>query len=404
MNLRSTRPLAAVLLAMAMAMAACSSTKSGSAGNGSTKDVKVMVMGQIGTPAPPTGSYPGIVTSAKAAAAAINGKGGVNGYKIDVVSCNDNSNPNQAAKCARDAVSQRVAAVVGLWTLYSTNVYPILEAAHIPVLSSVMLGSNEATSPVAFPWFSGLPGQYIASAEYMIQLGCKRPAVIYYNITAGQLAPRYIDLDLAKKGMPPSIKISAGSGGLPDYAPAIQSAVSQGADCIMSGLAGSQAAKLILANSAAGSPLKVGAFGNPVEIAVAQVGSKANGGFAVANSPLVTDTSNAAISQYLADMKAINANSTDIGDTQLIGWTGMQIFAQALAKITSGTVDGSATIKALDGLHVTIPGSLGFTYQFNNSPDFSRVSNFEMLTYRVTDGKVTPDGKIDTRPIAVGSG
>ncbi|MBO0884967.1 MAG: ABC transporter substrate-binding protein, partial [Mycobacterium sp.] len=384
MKLRST--LAPVIVStLLLTAAACDSAKGGNASAGTgTKTATVMVMGQIGTPAPPTGSYPGIVTSAKAAATAINAKGGVNGYTINVVSCNDNSNPNQAAKCARDAVSQHVDAVVGLWTLYSTNVYPILEAAKIPVLSSVMLGANEATSSAAFPWFSGLPGQYIASAEDMIKLGCKKPAVIYYNITAGLLAPKYVDLDLSKHGMPASIHISAGSGGLPDYAPAIQSAVSQGADCMMSGLAGSQAAKLILANSAAGNPLTIGAFGNPVEIAVGQVGDKGNGVFAIADSPLMTDTSNAAVARYLADMKAVNAASTDIGDTPFIGWIGVQVFAQALAKINGGTVDGPATVKALDGLHVTIPGFLDFTYQFNNSSDFSRVSNFQMITYRVT--------------------
>ena len=138
-------------------------------------------------------------------------------------------------------------------------------------------------------------------------------------------------------------------------------------------------------------------------IAAEQIGAKANGTFAI-GTPLTSQTSNPTIAEYRADMNA-NDTSADVGDTPLIGWVGVQIFAQALAKITSGTVDGAATIKALTGLHVTLPDFFDFTYQFNDSPTFSRISNFDMLSYEVTNGKLVANtAVIDTRSVALGSG
>jgi lipoprotein signal peptidase len=99
-------------------------------------------------------------------------------------------------------------------------------------------------------------------------------------------------------------------------------------------------------------------------------------------------------------MKAQKA-VTSVGDTPFIGWIGVQIMSQALTKITSGQVTGSTTMKALDGLHVVIPGFLNFTYKFNHSPAFSRISNFNVLTYRVTNGALTPGGTIDTQHAAL---
>ena len=49
----------------------------------------------------------------QAAAERINSEGGVQGHPIEVLTCNDQNDPNTAASCAREAVDAGVVAVVG---------------------------------------------------------------------------------------------------------------------------------------------------------------------------------------------------------------------------------------------------------------------------------------------------
>ncbi len=122
---------------LAVSLAACSSQSGGSAtsasgGSGASASVttgsaiKLMVIADLETPVQ---ALPQIVTGAQAAANQVNAAGGVNGRKIEILSCNTQGNPNVSASCAREAVSDHVAAVVGLLSITSSSVIPILAAA-----------------------------------------------------------------------------------------------------------------------------------------------------------------------------------------------------------------------------------------------------------------------------------
>ena len=73
--------------------------------------IKVM---QIATLTGPSNNVPQDADAGKATAKAINAAGGVNGHPIVLEVCDDKFDPNQAADCARQAVSDNVAAVVAL--------------------------------------------------------------------------------------------------------------------------------------------------------------------------------------------------------------------------------------------------------------------------------------------------
>ena len=78
-----------------------------------------------------TFSYPEGQTAIEAAAMSLNAAGGINGHPIQVAACNDQGDPNVAAQCARQAVSDGDVAVLGSYSQNAGQVLPILQAANI---------------------------------------------------------------------------------------------------------------------------------------------------------------------------------------------------------------------------------------------------------------------------------
>src|SRR4029450_2514967 len=89
-----------------------------------------MVIAPVATPIQ---NYPDINVAAKAAADDINENGGVDGRPVEIVECNDKSDPNGAGTCARQAVEEEGVAVYHN-TINGATMYPILAEANIPVV------------------------------------------------------------------------------------------------------------------------------------------------------------------------------------------------------------------------------------------------------------------------------
>ena len=81
----------------------------------------------------------------------INAKGGINGHKVDVIGCDDQTDPNVAAKCAQQAVSEQVVAILGQFSLVGPAIWPIINAAGIPEIGLIQYGSQEQIAPTAWP-------------------------------------------------------------------------------------------------------------------------------------------------------------------------------------------------------------------------------------------------------------
>ena len=137
------------LLAATLGLTACGN--SDDSGSASDSGIKLMVIGDLETPVQ---ALPQLVVAAKAAAKEINAAGGVNGQEITILSCNTQGDPNVSASCARKAVSERVSAVVGMLSLTSSSIMPILEAAKIPSIGTTDINPVDHTSPVSFPFNS----------------------------------------------------------------------------------------------------------------------------------------------------------------------------------------------------------------------------------------------------------
>jgi len=137
MKILRTAAVAAALASAAL-LAACSgngttSSTSGSTSTGSSSlsgsPLKVLVMSADKNS---VYEFPTVWTMAEDFAKMQNAAGGVNGHPIQVITCNDQADPNMAVTCAREAVADKVTALVGGLTLYDNAVFPIISAAGIP--------------------------------------------------------------------------------------------------------------------------------------------------------------------------------------------------------------------------------------------------------------------------------
>src|ERR1700679_4326194 len=130
-----------LLAVAAIAVAACGSSSSNNsssgasasqgAGSSSGGTIKFMTLAVVGSP---VASYPEVQPDVDAAVAAINKAGGINGKKIQDIFCNSKGDANTAVTCAREAVKDKVAGVVGDIDLFNAQTTPVFAAAGIPVI------------------------------------------------------------------------------------------------------------------------------------------------------------------------------------------------------------------------------------------------------------------------------
>src|SRR5712664_1971940 len=121
------RYLLAVPAALTVLLAACSSSTTGTTStSASGGDIKVMVIAPFTLAvAPSKANYDAVRIQADLQ----NAKGGINGHKIDVIGCDDQTDPNVGAQCAQQAVREHVAALLGVFTLVGASIWPIVDGA-----------------------------------------------------------------------------------------------------------------------------------------------------------------------------------------------------------------------------------------------------------------------------------
>jgi ABC-type branched-subunit amino acid transport system substrate-binding protein len=160
----------AVALATLAVLAGCSSTPAADgAGDEASEDtIKVMVFGSFTQPPFP---LPQIQTGAEAAVERVNADGGINGSKIQLISCDDQGNANGAAACGREAVEEKVVAVVGSFTLFGDSIMQFLDKAKIPAVFDNATSQLESTSANSFPIVGAIPPSVAALLSFD-QQGC----------------------------------------------------------------------------------------------------------------------------------------------------------------------------------------------------------------------------------------
>ncbi|SNQ52230.1 putative ABC-type branched-chain amino acid transport system, periplasmic component [Frankia canadensis] len=167
MRSRRLTALASSLLAGAVVLAACGSSGGGGSSNSAAiANPTGKLSGapiKIGMYAPTNNAVfntPDYVAAARAAVRGVNTRGGVNGRPLELVYCNPEFDPNKAAACARQLVSDGVIATVkSIAPQGGAQTVQIFEQAGIP---QVGLGAL-------------VPAEYQASTSYLLDGGLNYP-------------------------------------------------------------------------------------------------------------------------------------------------------------------------------------------------------------------------------------
>ncbi|MBC2865016.1 ABC transporter substrate-binding protein [Streptomyces mexicanus] len=296
-----------------------------------------------------TASLPYMKTSAQAAVDEVNAAGGINGRKLELETCDEKYDPNEAVRCAQRAVQEHAVAVVGSLSAFGAQVMPVLQSAKIPSIGADALTPADARSPMNYLIDSGVPGYTAMPAVAKKYLGATKIALIQIEFANAGETKKYVE-----KGAELSGSKIVYSAEIPtdtvDFSQYVAAAKKSGAQAIVSSLAAEWTTKLWKAMESTGSNLKVVASAGSVTPKVAAEGGDAAAGtYVVAGTPSA-DEANPWGKQYIAAMKKYEPSEKVYAGVGLRSYAAVHLFAE-VAKGIDGGVTSTSLVQALDKVH-----------------------------------------------------
>lgn len=332
--------------------------------------IKVMTIGNWTQPTAGTAN-PEYPAGAQAAAMAINAAGGIDGRPIDVIVCSDQLDPNVARNCANQAISDKVAAVVGLQTINASVVYPLLQRANIPMVGVVPFSSQAFTTNDSF---SDTGGQLAEDSGAIYALKKAGAHKIVWVLPSGlESGP---DLNAIKQAAARNGLGFAGVIEIPpkqsDLSAIVASATSRGADGVF-GFGFDEAAFIQAFRQGAPNVHLATTTFNLTPQVIKSLGSQADGIYLAPNTVPYTAKA-AGVEQYRADLHKYFPK-LPLSQTGLHEWMSMETFARVMK--SAKTVDPSSVIAAYQQIRNLSMG--GITPPYSTAPkgtgEFARMFN-----------------------------
>ncbi|MFD5497929.1 ABC transporter substrate-binding protein [Streptomyces sp. NPDC001812] len=339
-------------------------------------------------------SVPWLKTAVTAAVARVNDDGGLDGRKIELLTCNDKFDPNEATACAQRAVSEKVTAVVGPLSPNIGAIAAVMEQARIPIIGPGGAdGQNEATSPVSYPINATPVGMGVGAGKLAVERGGSNVVVIGGDNETARAGAEWAGKGVEEAGGKATM-IYAPIGSA-DYSTVAAKAIGHDPDAVSLQGSGADAGRIATALRSAGYEGLITGISSMVTPGVLKIlGPDAGNIVLTSRGHAASDTSNAEIAAFNKAMKAADPK-VNIDDIGLNGWLAVKLFA-AVAKGQEIT-DGASVIKALDAIEE--PVGLGGAYPDYRGvqdppplPEYPRVASFEVGTSAVKDGRIVPDG------------
>ncbi len=201
LSLSLTRPVRAALLSAGALAAVASLTAGcgvvpGATGGSGDDPIKVMTWAPQNTDAT---NKPGMPAMARAYGKWINSRGGVNGRRLEILTCNDHNDSVGAARCARRAAAEDVVAVVGSYSQYVDSYLAPLESAGIPYIGGYGISNDEFTGHMSYPVNGGQPA-LLAGLGRALAAACGPVALVRPDSIAGDQLPSLLDAGLKEGG------------------------------------------------------------------------------------------------------------------------------------------------------------------------------------------------------------
>lgn len=332
-------------------------------------------------------NVPEPLIATQAAANRINSEGGINGRMIEVITCNDRNDPNEAGNCARQAVDEGVIAVNGTFSLAGgSRIIPVLEEAGIAYISPSLLSAEDMTSTISFPVSGSIPADYSGVGKLLAQMGATEVQALRLDVEAAAAAEGLIGLGLSTAGLQLAGSVLVPLGTV-DLAPQAQAARS-GGDGIGLVVEEETATLFLQAAIDAGIDFEeelrvVGSASNVPPSTIERFGDRIDGVGYVSPFPGL-DHDDPLFQQAIADMQAID-DDVKLEEHGLAAYYGMLAMAHAAEGLE--TVDRASLLQAMGEIENLDLGVLTLTTTTPNPiPGFDRVFNSTVYLFEVQDG------------------
>ena len=390
MNPKRTVAMSTALLgACSLILAGCGS--SSSSGPTSKSTVKVMAMGVF---ASTVISLPDALAALKAGVAQVNASGGANGHQIDLTICDDGFDPNKAAACARQAVSEGDVAVIAPYEYFSANALPVLEAAKIPIIYNHLSADIDGKSPISYPRDAGTPGVYATLGIELAKEGCTNVGAIVAAFPAAALGAKWLETGLKSVTSSATLKQQPIPATAADVSAPVAKLVSSGIDCFVSVSAAETAAQAAKAVRTSGhSEIKLGAVSSEYDAASLQtLGSIAEGLIITGQEYRPSDTDVPAVQAASKALDKYQPGAKFNTSFAMGAWDSVRVLAQVIAKINGDVTPASVATAAAS---TSPPTDLyaGFSYSAPAPVSaYPQAKNWKYLLWKVTGGKAVRPG------------
>lgn len=387
---RRRRTAAASCLAVtgALLAAGCGGSASGSTAETSAlkgTPVKVMVWAPENTQG---SAQPGVRLTAQAYEKWINANGGIKGGPLKVLTCNEKNDPDEAEKCAQQAVAEKVVAVVGSYSLAGDRYMPILQKAGIPYLGGTGVSAAEFSNPLSFPVNGGTPVVFAAHGRQLVEDGCKKISGVRYDVAAAAIVSQFLTLGAVSAGgtPPKDLKVPITAT---DLAPQV-AAATKGSDCV-SVILGTHSDLFVKAYVQSGAKTKLGSVvGNLTPELAASTGGSASPLEGAAITGYYPPTSDAAWKDFVAATKgAKDIDPTNGADAT--AWVAFKVFTEAVKKLP--TVSAEALVQELNTTTGIDTGGLTPPLTWSAATELpikglNRIHNTTATEMAIRDGKI----------------
>jgi branched-chain amino acid transport system substrate-binding protein len=157
----------------------------------SDPDAEPIKIGLINQEDTPLGSFPEVRGGVEAAAAWVNAElGGVDGRRIEIISCVSSFSVEQSQGCAQELVQDDVVALVGGIDVTSNGSIPVLQQNGIPVVGGIPANLAEQQSELNFFFSGGVAGAMAAMIAHAEMNGAESVMIAYGEFESFEVTAR----------------------------------------------------------------------------------------------------------------------------------------------------------------------------------------------------------------------
>ncbi|MFI9562900.1 ABC transporter substrate-binding protein [Streptomyces rishiriensis] len=339
---RRTAAASSLAVTAALLAAGCGGEASGSAAQTSElKGTPVKVM--VWNPEDTQGSaQPGVRLTAQAYEKWINANGGIKGGPLKVLTCNEKNDPDEAEKCAQQAVAAKVVAVVGSYSLAGERYMPILQKAGIPYIGGTGVSAAEFSNPLSFPVNGGTPAVFAAHGQQLVQEGCKKISGVRYDLAAAAIVSQFLTLGATSAGgaAPRDLKVPITAT---DLAPQV-AAATKGSDCV-SVILGTHSDLFVKAYVQSGAKTRLGSVvGNLTPELAASTGGSASPLEGAAITGYYPPTSDAVWKDFVAAAKGADIDTSNGANETT--WVAFKVLTEAAGNLP--TISAASLVQELN--------------------------------------------------------